>query len=108
MNSHRPARLPARAPTDRIGHATTRRTPLLVVAGAVVGIFTVGLLEPAGPILVVLVLIGAAAVATFVAVRGRRLPASNAAPALLREWRHSSQFGADREQSIARQTGARI
>jgi hypothetical protein len=76
MNSYSlPPRRRGRLPADPIGYAIRRLSSLLAVAGAIVGIAVVGLLEGAGVPILVAVAIGlvlfvaAATFATSVAAR---------------------------------------
>lgn len=120
MNSFRlPARRPARGPIDPIGYVTRRLASLLVVVGAIGGIFVASLLDGAGlPIPFALAIglvlfVGAATLASSVAARDTTTvspveAASVEAARWPRGWGESSQLGPDPEQVVGRRTGARI
>ena len=124
MNSYRlPAARRWRPPANPVSYGARRLTSLVVVAGAIVGMAAVSLLEDAGvPILVALAVglvlfVAVATVGTSAAggteARSRRAAADIAVrpsgvAGRLDEWAQASQLGPDAEQVIGRKTGARI
>lgn len=101
-----------------MGYVTRRVSSLLAVAGAILGIAVVSLLDGVGMPILATVAIGlvlflaAAAWATSLPgdVRLASAPTRDNTNTghSLREWGQASQLGPDPEQGIGRKTGARI
>ncbi len=125
MNSYPPPpRRWSSPPTDPMSYVTRRLSSLLAVAGAIIGVAVVSLLDGVGlpilvPVAIGLVLFLAAAawatslpgdirLAAVAAGENSKVDSSYAAGHSLREWGQASQLGPDAEQVIGRQTGARI